>query len=69
MRKEERDQYKRNNERGVYKTEFEAPLQEFLKSLTHANRAANPGMIRCILDDRLKRSPKGNALRLYLFCE
>lgn len=48
---------KRNNERGVYKTEFEVPLQ-FFKGLTHANRATNPGMIRCVLDDRLKRSPK-----------
>lgn len=32
--------------------------REFLKGLTHANRATNPGMIRCVLDDRLKCSPK-----------
>lgn len=60
MGKEERDQYKRNNERDVYIKRNLRPLSniELLKGLTHANRATNPGMIRCVLDDRLKRSPK-----------
>lgn len=50
-----REVYIKRNLRPLSNVEF---FFFFLKGPTHANRATNPGMIRCVLDDSLKRSPK-----------